>query len=274
MSKRPFLLLTNDDGIHAPGIRHLWEAVHDFADLAIVAPASEKSGSGLSITWTRPLLVQEVSWEEDTPAWSVNGTPADCVKMALSMILDRKPDLVVSGINRGSNAGRTVLYSGTVGGIIEGVLKGVPGIAFSFSDFEAPSVSSTQKYLLALIEHVLKNPLPHGSFLNVNFPLNCQELIKGIKMGRQGKGYWCEAPEKRTHPEGTPYYWLGGQWSSFEEEKDSDVAYLEQGYIAAVPIHIDNLTDDVVYQEHKNRIDSLFSTVSEGHTSHPLGSAQ
>lgn len=272
MSKRPFLLITNDDGIFAPGIRHLWEAVREFADLAIVAPHSEKSGSGLSITWTRPLLIQKISWEDNVSAWSVNGTPADCVKMALSMILDRKPDLVVSGVNRGSNAGRTVLYSGTIGGIIEGVLKGIPGIAFSFSDFETPPVAATKKYILTLIQEVLKHPLPKGSFLNVNFPLNCQEKIKGLKLSRQGKGYWSEAPEQRTHPEGTPYYWLGGQWCSFEEDAESDVAHLEQGYIAAAPIHVNDLTDHGVYTAHKKRFESLFNDPEAKDKQRPLES--
>ena len=258
MSKRPFLLITNDDGIHAAGLKHLWEAVHPFADLAIVAPVSEKSGSGLSITWTRPLLIQKIKWEGNTPAWSLNGTPADCVKMALSMILDRTPDLIISGINRGSNSGRTVLYSGTIGGIIEGVLKGIPGIAFSFSDFDVPPLTATQQYIFPLIQHTLKHPLPAGTFLNVNFPLNCSNGVKGFKLGKQGRGYWTEAPEQRTHPEGTPYYWLGGRWTAFEEDPESDVAYLDQGYIAAAPIHVDDLTDKTAYQNHKNLIDSLF----------------
>ncbi|MCC6127618.1 MAG: 5'/3'-nucleotidase SurE [Chlamydiae bacterium] len=272
MSKRPFLLITNDDGVFAPGIKHLWQAVRGFADLAIVAPQSEKSGSGLSITWTRPLLIQKICWEDETPAWSVNGTPADCVKIALNMILDKRPDLVISGVNRGSNSGRTLLYSGTVGGIIEGVLKGVPGIAFSFSDDIVPPLAVTQKYIVALIQDALKHPLPPGTFLNVNFPLNSQEGIKGLKLSRQGKGYWCEAPEKRTHPEGTPYYWLGGCWKSFEEEEDSDVSHLKQGYVAAAPIHVSDLTDRSVYAKHKERIESLFSAPGATDKQHPLES--
>ncbi|MBX9743624.1 MAG: 5'/3'-nucleotidase SurE [Chlamydiales bacterium] len=270
MSRRPFLLITNDDGIHASGIKHLWEAVHEFADVAIVAPLSEKSGSGLSITWTRPLLIQQVSWEKNTPAWSVNGTPADCVKMALSMLLEKTPDLIISGINRGSNAGRTVLYSGTIGGVIEGLLKGVPGIAFSFSDFDSPSLSSTKKYITALIQYVLKSPMPSGSFLNVNFPLNCEAEIKGIKVSKQGRGYWCEAPEQRTHTEGTPYYWLGGKRRSFEEDPDSDVTHLEQGFIAAAPIHISDLTDHTVYTDHKKNIETLFTDFEVTGTQHPV----
>ena len=120
MSNRPLILLTNDDGIHAAGIRHLWEAVSDLADIAIVAPDQERSGCGLSITWTKPLQIRPFPWDAGTPAWSLNGTPADCVKMACSVLLDRKPHMVLSGINKGSNAGRTVLYSGTVGGIKPG----------------------------------------------------------------------------------------------------------------------------------------------------------
>jgi len=277
MSERPFLLITNDDGVHAPGIRHLWEALHEIADLVIVAPHSEKSGSSLSITWTRPLLIKQIPWPQNASVWSVNGTPADCVKMALSMILEKKPDLIVSGINRGSNAGRTVLYSGTIGGIIEGVLKGIPGIAFSFSDIDPPSVNATKKYLISLIEHVLKKPLPKGSFLNVNFPLNCEQGIKGIKLSRQGKGYWAEAPEQRTHPEGTPYYWLGGQWRAFEEEADSDVSHLEQGYVAAAPIRVGDLTDFSVFEEHQTSFETLcesFSTAEEADESRPIETSQ
>ena len=135
MTNRPFLLITNDDGIHAPGLKHLWEAVAEHAETSIVAPATEKSGCGLSITWAKPLRVHPIEWENKTPCWSVSGTPADCIKMGLNVLLDKPPHMILSGVNRGSNAGRTVLYSGTIGGVIEGALKGIPGIAFSFCDF-------------------------------------------------------------------------------------------------------------------------------------------
>lgn len=251
---KPFLLITNDDGIHAPGIKHLWEAVHEYADVAIVAPLTEKSGSGLSITWGKPLKIQQVSWAKETPAWSLNGTPADCVKMALAVLLNRTPDLVISGINRGSNAGRTVLYSGTIGGVIEGALKGIPGIAFSFSDLDEPPLSSTKPYIFPLIQYFLEHSLPSGTIVNVNFPENCQNGVKGLRFARQGKGFWIEQPDRRIHPEGLPYYWLGGRWSSFEEESDSDVALLAEGYITAVPIHIGQLTDDEVFAKHKEMV--------------------
>lgn len=260
---RPFLLITNDDGINAPGIKHLWQAVHEFADVAIVAPHAEKSGCGLSITWTKPLHIRPFSWDKSTPAWSLNGTPADCVKMALAVLLDRKPDMIISGINRGSNSGRTVLYSGTIGGVIEGALKGIPGIAFSFSDFDEPPLAATKKYIFPLISYFLKHPLPHGTLLNVNFPYNCKEGIKGIKIARQGKSYWQEAPEKRIHPEGLPYYWLGGAWGAVGEDPLSDVAYLDQGYIAAAPIHVGELTCNSTYEKFKNLTEKDLNIVSE-----------
>lgn len=261
MQKRPFLLITNDDGIHAPGIRHLWEAVHEFADLAIVAPQHEKSGSGMSITWTRPLVVQEIAWE--CPAWSVTGTPADCVKIALSVLLDKKPDMIISGINRGSNAGRTVLYSGTMGGVIEGSLKDIPGIAFSFSDLEPPPLSVTKKYIAPLIEHFLKHPLSKGSVLNVNFPHNSKNEIKGFKLTRQGKGCWLESPDKRVHPEGMHYYWLGGKWTSHDEHPESDVYWLDEGFVTGAPIHVGELTDHSMLETHKSTAEKALNDFAE-----------
>jgi 5'-nucleotidase len=255
MTQRPFFLITNDDGINAPGIRHLWEAVHEFADVAVVAPQVEKSGSGLSITWKKPLHIYPVSWEKNTPAWCVSGTPADCVKMALNTLLPKRPTLIVSGVNRGSNAGRTVLYSGTIGGVIEGTLKDIPGIAFSFSDLDVPPVAATKNHILKIIRHFLEHPLPSGTLLNVNFPLNCKDGVKGIKMAKQGRSYWVESPDKRIHPEGAPYYWLGGEWGYVEEESDSDVALLGEGYISVTPIHVGHLTCQKTFEKHK----SLFS---------------
>jgi 5'-nucleotidase len=254
---RPFILITNDDGIQAPGIRHLWHAARDFADLAIVAPHTEKSGCGLSITWTKPLHIRESAWEDKTPAWSLNGTPADCVKMAISVLLMKKPDLIISGVNNGSNAGRTIFYSGTVGGVIEGVLRNIPGIAFSFSDSSPPALGCVQPYIAAIIKHFLEFPLPVGSFLNVTFPTKCDQKIAGIRMARQGRGYWLENPDRRIHPEGSPYYWLGGQWAAHEELADSDVALLQQGFVTAVPISVRDLTDHEVLIKHQEKIQLL-----------------
>jgi 5'-nucleotidase len=262
---RPFLLMTNDDGINAPGLKHLWQAVHEQADVVVIAPHAEKSGCGLSITWTKPLHIHPAHWELEAKAWSLNGTPADCIKMGLAVLLEKKPDMIISGVNRGSNAGRTVLYSGTIGGVIEGALKGIPGIAFSFSDSEAPPLSVTKQIIFPIIQYFLANPLEKGTILNVNFPFNAKESIKGIRMARQGKSYWQEDPDRRIHPEGAPYYWLGGSWGSVDEDPESDVALLEQGYVTIAPIHVAQLTCERTFEKHKDFSELLLPKESPRH---------
>ena len=138
--KQPFILITNDDGIYAPGIQYLWKSLHGKYRLAIAAPLTEKSGMSMAITMTRPLQIKEIPWKDSSLAWGINGTTADCVKLALSVILEQKPDLIVSGINCGSNSGRNILYSGTIGGVIEGALRGIPGIAFSSESHTDPKI--------------------------------------------------------------------------------------------------------------------------------------
>lgn len=257
MKAKPRILIINDDGIHAPGIKHLWKSLVDDFDLTIVAPASEKSGMGIAITVREPLHIDQVLWEKETPAWKINGTPADCVRLGISVILKQKPDLIVSGINQGSNTGTTILSSGTVGAVIEGALRNVPGIAFSCEDFFSPNYSIVEKYIAPIVRHMLDNPLRQGSLLNVNFPKT--ESIKGIRLARQGKGRWMENPDERMHPEGKPYYWMGGKWLEYEEYEDSDVAFLKQGYAAAVPIHVAELTDHCFLQQGDRSIEALFS---------------
>lgn len=259
MTHKPRILLTNDDGIAAPGLKSLWEALVDIADLAIIAPATEKSAVGLGITLREPLQIHAVEWEKGTPAWKISGTPADCVRLGLSVVLKEKPDLIVSGINRGSNSGRNVLYSGTIGGVIEGILRKVPGIALSCVDFDNPDYSLPKPHIRALVEYILAHPLRAGTLLNVNFPSTPK--IEGIKMARQGKGYWIEEPLERQHPEGHVYYWLGGKWNEHEEHEESDVFLLEKGYAAAVPIHVDELTDLDLLKARKEHFDDAFSDV-------------
>ncbi|MBI5346022.1 MAG: 5'/3'-nucleotidase SurE [Chlamydiae bacterium] len=260
-NNRPFILLTNDDGIHAPGIKHLWKALGNFADIAIVAPSTEKSGSALSTTMFSPLHILPVKWENDTPAWSITGTPADCVKIATSVVLSKKPDFILSGINQGSNAGTTVLYSGTIGGVIEGIYKNIPGIAFSCEDFYEPNFSDVEKYIRPIVDHFIKNPLPSGSFLNVNFPCKSQK-IKGFKMAVQGISAWQENPDIRKHPKGHNYCWTRGIWKIREDElKNSDVALLKEGYITAVPIQIQELTDHKIIASHKESFEEVFSNI-------------
>lgn len=254
--KKPKILITNDDGIHAPGIKYLWHALKDLADLTIVAPSNEQSAVALSITIRNPLQIHNVQWEDETPAWHVNGTPADCVKMALSVIMENPPDIVVSGINRGSNAGRNVLYSGTVGGVIEAVLRNIPGIAFSCCKYVAPDYSLVEKYIPAIVDHVLNHKLPHGTLLNVNFP---KSEVQGFKLSRQGKEFWGEAPDERNHPyEGHSYYWMGAKLLQFDEHEESDITWLKRGYVTAVPIHVSELTDLEHLNEKKAHFEALF----------------
>ncbi len=258
MKKRPKILIVNDDGIHAPGIKHLWRAVSEIGDPWIVAPSGEKSGVGMSITLYSPLHVEAVTWENDTPAWKVSGTPADCVRLGLSVILEHKPDLIVSGINKGSNAGRTAFYSGTVGGVIEGVLRDIPGVAFSCESFEKPDYAATEKHVTQIVEHLIEHPVAKGTFLNVNFPDKPE--FKGYKLTRQGRGYWRESPAARQHPDGFTYYWLGGEWGHHNEDEESDVALLSQGYITAAPIHVEELTDRAFLEARKHQFEGLFTS--------------
>ena len=252
------ILITNDDGIESPGIWHLWNAVKDYAKTTIVAPEWEQSATALSITTRKPLHVKKRVWES-AEAYAVNGTPADCVKMAVSVILDQKPDLVISGINRGSNSGRNVLYSGTCGGAIEGALRGIPGIAFSISDYVNPDFRFTKPYITRLIDFTLRYPLPKETILNVNFPKLTDEGVKGAKLARQGREYLLESPSKREHPsEGSSYFWMGMRYLACDEHENSDVSWLKLGYMTAVPVHVGELTHFSHLDQHKDLFEEHF----------------
>lgn len=253
--------MTNDDGVYAPGIRALWQTLKEHADITVVAPSGEQSAKAMSITLLQPLHVQKAMWGGDTEGiWSINGTPADCVKLALNAILDTKPDLIVSGINRGSNLGRNILYSGTVGAAIEGVLQEIPSVAFSCQDYHTePNYQTASLYTPHIIQFLLDHPLPPGTLLNVNFPVQKLGKYKGFKMTSQGSTFWAENPDKRTHPgEGHDYYWLGSQLRQGETIPDSDDEWIKQGYVTAVPVHIGNLTDWRHLNETRERFDLLF----------------
>ncbi len=257
MDSKPHILLTNDDGIHAPGIRSLWRALKDSYDITIVAPAVDQSCTGLSITTARPLSIRQVPWEGATKAYQVDGTPTDCVKLALTVLLPKLPDMVASGINRGANSGRNILYSGTVAGVIEGTMRGVPGISLACDNFYAPNYERAEGYVEGLVRYLLDFPLPTGTFLNVTFP-DQEGPVQGIKLARQGRSYWVENPEERLHPEGYNYYWLGGKHQKDEEHEESDVDLVRKGFIAAVPIQVHELTDHLQYQHRKAAFERLF----------------
>lgn len=250
LTTRPHLLLTNDDGISAPGLKHLWQALHPHYDLTIVAPATEQSGIGVSITTRSPLHVSAIHWENNATAWSVTGTPADCVKIARSKLLKTPPTLIIAGINRGTNSGRNVIYSGTIGGVIEGLMRDIPGIAFSSGNHDTPDYSTPKAWIPSIIDHILSHPLPLGTLLNVNFPPSRYETYRGIKMTRQGKAHLTEHPQ--PHGQDSNSFWLGCKLAEFEEHQESDVYWLNQGYVTAVPIHIHELTDLKHYSANKD----------------------
>jgi 5'-nucleotidase len=259
MQKRPHILISNDDGVHAPGIKHLWQALHQIADLTVVAPQTEQSATSLSITVRAPLRLEKVDWNNGADVWCVNGTPSDSVKLGMKVVFVKRPDLVVSGINRGNNAGRNVLYSGTVAAAIESVLQGVPSIAFSCEDYFDTDYTVTQRHIPKIVEHVLDHPMPQGTLLNVNFPSKKPEGIQGYKMTRQGREFWSEDPTERSHPaEKNTYYWLGAKLAQFDEHEDCDIMWLRKGYVTAVPIHISELTDHKHLSERRNHFESLY----------------
>lgn len=265
MTNRPYILVSNDDGVYAPGIKHLWKILAKVADVVVVAPATEQSAVSLSITIRHPLRIEKVNWpwDEDAQIWSINGTPADCVKLALSVILPNTPQLIVSGINRGSNAGRNAFYSGTVAAVIEGIMHNIPGIAFSIADYANPLYERTEQYILSIIQYVLENPLPAGTLLNVNFPEHNQHGIKGVRLTKQGREYWAENPEQREHPaEGSSYYWLGAKLAQFKEDHDSDIALLREGYATAVPIHISDLTNHPLVTQQRENFENFVNGVA------------
>lgn len=256
------ILITNDDGIQAPGIKHLWNSLKNDYEVTVVAPHQEQSGVGVSVTIRHPLQLNRLQWN-GIQAYSVTGTPADCVKLALNVILDERPHLIVSGINRGTNSGRNVLYSGTCGGVIEGTMRDIPGIAFSLSDYQDPKFESIERFIPPFLEFVFNKPLPPQTFLNVNFPSVVEGAPKGFKFARQGKEYWGESLDARNHPtEGHTYYWIGARKVQFEENEESDVSWLNKGYVAAVPVNVGDLTENNHLRTHKDLFEKHFECLN------------
>ena len=252
------ILLVNDDGIDSNGLRTLWEGLKGIANLSIVAPEKEQSGVGVSVTFDGPLRAEKVSHFDPSSSWKVRGTPADCVKVALGGLVDPRPDLIVSGINHGSNAGRGIFSSGTVGGVIQGILQGVSGIAFSYTCPISDSFPHVTPYIAPIVQYVIDHPLPQGTFLNVNFPT---EKIKGIRFARQGLSFWLEAIRKKPHPEGHLEFHFDALISSQVEHPESDIALLKEGFITAVPLQVSELTDHTHLADYKDHFEKHVSFI-------------
>jgi len=260
--KKPKIVICNDDGINAQGIHNLWEAVHNIADVTIVAPAEDQSckGVGISLPQSRFIEAEKIDWPEGITAWKVYGTPADCTKFALHYLLDSSPDFLISGINNGSNAGRNIMYSGTVGAVIQGTFAKVPGIAFSCNYEEGPEkFKKAQPFIQAVLQHFIKHPIPSGTLMNVNFPSHETDGIKGFKMAQQGQSFWDARIGSDVSLKGTKKYPILETWDIHEEDLNSDIYLLTQGYITCVPIHVNDLTDHT----HLNAHAPIFEKMNE-----------
>ena len=241
MSKRPLILVTNDDGITAPGIRALIEVMNGIGNVVVVAPDSPQSGMGHAITINSTLECTAINVDGgQQKEYQSSGTPVDCVKLAINELMDRKPDLCVSGINHGSNSSINVIYSGTMSAAVEAGIEGVPAIGFSLCDYRwTADFESLKPYIDKIVRNALEEKIPSDVVLNVNFPLRDQQDIKGIKICRQAKAHWVEKFDKRQSPMGKDYYWLTGEFINEDRGEDTDEAALAQGYISIVPTQFD-----------------------------------
>lgn len=242
MSKRkPLILVTNDDGITAPGIRALIDVMSKIGDVLVVAPDKPQSAMGHAITINSTLYLNKISAEDAAVTeYSCSGTPVDCVKLAVNEILKKKPDLCVSGVNHGSNSSINVIYSGTMSAAVEAGIEGVPAIGFSLLDYDWNADFDTIKPFIEKITlEALENGMPKDVVLNVNFPKLKKEAIKGIKICRQAKAIWAEKFDKRVTPQGKDYYWLAGEFINQDKGQDTDEWALANGYISVVPVQFD-----------------------------------
>ncbi len=253
MSK-PLILVCNDDGITAPGIRALVEVVQEFGEVMVVAPDSPQSGQGHSITLADPLRLKPVKSFDGIEAFKCSGTPADCIKIAKHFVLKgRKADLCVSGINHGSNSSINIVYSGTMGAAMEAAIEGIPSIGFSFLDYaHEADMEVCKPYVREIVKDALENGLGGSQLLNVNIPALPAAEIKGIKYCRQANGKWVETYLEKEDPYGKPYYWLTGEYVYKDAGEETDIWALENGYVSVVPSKFD-LTD---YEALKKRMDT------------------
>ena len=235
--QKPLILVTNDDGAAAPGIRALVEVAKEIGDVIVVAPDSPQSGKGHAITIDDPIRFHPIDIYGDIEAYECTGTPVDCVKIAKHVVLkDRKPDLCVSGINHGSNAAINIIYSGTLSAAMEASLEGIPSIGFSLLDYSfSADFEPAKPYIKHLMQYVLDNGLEHGSLLNVNIPALPYEDIKGLRVCRQANARWVEEFKESIDPRGQKYYWLTGKFINEDEGDDTDVWALDNHYISVVP---------------------------------------
>lgn len=242
------ILVTNDDGFFAKGLEALIDVAKEFGNVIAVAPDTSQSGMSHALTFKNPVRLSSVVNNAGHQIYSVSGTPVDCVKMALDKICDVKPDLLFSGINHGSNASISAIYSGTVATAREGCLNGIASIAFSSLDFSSDGEFEFMKpYMRNIIQQVIENGLPEGVFLNVNFPCHDIEHFKGLRVCRQAKGVWVEEFINRKDPMERDYFWLTGYFRNFEKDaRDTDEWLLSQNYASVVPLKVELTAHEMI----------------------------
>ncbi len=240
MENKPLILITNDDGITAPGMHALVHSLKRLGEIVVVAPDGPQSGMGHAVTISKPLRLSETTIFGAIKSYQCSGTPADCVKIAVDKVLHRKPDFVFSGINHGSNSAINVIYSGTMSAAVEAAIEGIPAAGFSLCDFDYHAdftLAAEIAYQVAL--NVIENGLPKGVLLNVNVPKVDKASFKGIKIGRQALAKWEENFDHRTDPNGRSYYWLTGKFKNFDAGEDTDEWALANDYASIVPVQFD-----------------------------------
>jgi 5'-nucleotidase len=239
-SDLPVILITNDDGIMAPGILNLVEAVKDLGKVVVVAPDKPQSGMGHAITIGHPLRLQQVAVFQGVEAWQCSGTPVDCVKLAVDKVLRRKPDICLSGINHGANHSINVIYSGTMSAAVEAAIESIPSAGFSLLDHSVEAdFSGARKYARLVVQQMLKTKLDKHTVLNVNIPAVDAELIRGVRICKQAYAKYEEDFIERSDPNGKKYFWLTGEFVNFDKGRDSDVWALEHNYVSVVPVQFD-----------------------------------
>jgi 5'-nucleotidase len=258
--KEPVILVTNDDGITAPGIRNLVEAVKGLGKIIVVAPDKPQSGMGHAITIGVPLRLHKTKFYDDldVEAYQCSGTPVDCVKLAVDKVLHHKPDICISGINHGANHSINVIYSGTMSAAVEAAIESIPSVGFSLLDYSLDAdFAAARKYARIIVQEMLQNPPDKHTVLNVNIPIAKVEEVKGVKICRQAYAKYEEDFIERNDPHGRKYYWLTGEFVNFDEGEDTDVWALANNYISVVPVQF-----DLTHYKLKQQLEKSWSFVS------------
>ena len=258
--KKLNIIITNDDSVSAPGIYHLYNALSTIANVTVVAPALDQSckGVGISLPMSRLIEAEKDTWDNGVTVWKVHGTPADCTKFALHYLCEDKPDFIVSGINNGSNAGKNVLYSGTVGACVQATFSKIPAIAFSCMwDEDDEKFVKAEKFIPSIVEHFHIHKIPAGTLMNINFPSHKVDGISGFSLAKQGKTFWDLKVGSDVKLKGTKSYPLIEEWDHHDEDEDSDIHLLKEGFITCVPIHVEDLTDHAHKKDHSIHFEKL-----------------